>query len=109
MRSKVAIGLAAGVWTEGAIAHEAKPRLLHEEHVGGVYSQQWYGQTLAPRDGFAADVYVVGDGKLGDFQGVLAVHCAVPSHSVWLATGGYLTTDDVPSEAIVGLRRMVCG
>lgn len=48
--------------------------LLFTEQLGGVYTQDWYGRELGKRDaGF--EVYVTGDGKLGDFNGVLSVDC----------------------------------
>ncbi|NOD32763.1 hypothetical protein GS610_20970 [Ruegeria sp. HKCCD6228] len=53
-------------------------------------------------------VYVRGDGKYGDFFGVLYVDCINPEYSEWLAVGGSLNSEDVPNQAIVNLRLEIC-
>ena len=73
----------------------------------GVYSQNWSAHILGDR-GIGIELYVVGEGKLGDFFAVISVDCVNPLYSQWLATGGTLTTSDVPSDAIVSSRRLVC-
>lgn len=62
--------------------------LVFEEPVGGVYTQGWYAQIVDSRGRTAQHLYVTGDGKLGDFHGLISVDCAKPSRSQWLATGG---------------------
>ena len=80
------------------------------------YSQQW---TATPADfswaGNASgggmpqhEVFVRGDGKHGDFYGILYLDCAEPKYSRWMATGGFLTENDVPSAAIATLRAELC-
>lgn len=72
------------------LAAQTAPKLeyVYEEHLGGVYTQSWSVILLGQsRDRVATDVYVVGDGKNGDFFGVIAVNCATPSRSRWLAVG----------------------
>ena len=54
------------------------------------------------------EVFIRGDGKRGDFFGILAVNCPDPNSSEWLATGGYLSPEDVPSRAIINLRLEIC-
>lgn len=53
-------------------------------------------------------VYVRGEGKYGDFFGVLYVDCINPEYSEWLAVGGSLSSEDVPNQAIVNLRLEIC-
>lgn len=81
---------------------------VYDQPLEGVYSQGWSGQVLGDRQGTGIEVYVVGEGKLGDFFGVISVDCVNPQYSRWLATGGYLGTDNVPIEAIRGFRNLVC-
>jgi hypothetical protein len=81
---------------------------VYDQPLEGVYGQSWSGQVLGDRQGTGIEVYVVGDGKLGDFFGVISVDCVNPQYSRWLATGGYLGTDRVPNEAIRGFRNLVC-
>jgi hypothetical protein len=81
---------------------------VYNQPMEGVYSQGWSAQVLGERQGTGIEVYVVGDGKLGDFFGVISVDCTNPQFSRWLAIGGYVTTDSVPVEAIRGIRRLAC-
>jgi hypothetical protein len=91
------------------LASQTAPKLeyVYEEHLGGVYTQSWSVILLGQsRDRVATDVYVVGDGKNGDFFGVIAVNCATPSRSRWLAVGGVINSEQVPSQTIAALRDM---
>ena len=93
------------------LASQTAPKLeyVYEEHLGGVYTQSWSVILLGQsRDRVATDVYVVGDGKNGDFFGVIAVNCATPSRSRWLAVGGVINSEQVPSQTIAALRDMAC-
>lgn len=96
--------------TPGSVAGDQPGGLRHiyEEPLGGVYSQGWYAQPLDSRNTNAHHLYVIGDGKSGDFFGVLSVDCETPRFSKWLATGGNLTPDRIPSVAIVGIRQLAC-
>ena len=93
------------------LAAQTAPKLeyVYEEHLGGVYTQEWSVILLGQsRDRVTTDVYVVGDGKNGDFFGVIAVNCATPSRSRWLAVGGVINSEQVPSQTIAALRNMAC-
>ncbi|MEO9865059.1 MAG: hypothetical protein ABJO29_10155 [Yoonia sp.] len=81
---------------------------VFEEELGGVYSQGWYAQTVENRNGSGTNLYVVGDGKSGDFHGILSVDCDTPQYSKWLATGGIVSPDAIPSEAVIGFRKIAC-
>lgn len=83
-------------------------QLVYEEHIEGVYYQHWSAQVLGDRVGEGVEIYVVGDGKMGDFFGVISVNCETPAYSSWLATGGYLNTSNLPEEAIAGIRKLAC-
>ncbi len=85
-----------------------QPELVYTDPVGGVYTQGWSAQILGQHRGEGVAVYVVGDGKLGDFFGVISVNCARPGRSEWLASGGYLSPDRVPPEAMHGIRKLAC-
>jgi len=50
----------------------------------------------------------VGTGKAGDFFGVLDVDCATPANPDWIASGGDLPPERVPSATVLGLRAMAC-
>lgn len=82
--------------------------LVYTDPVGGVYTQGWSAQILGQHRGEGVAVYVVGDGKLGDFFGVISVNCARADRSEWLASGGYLSPDRLPAEAIHGIRKLAC-
>ncbi len=100
-------------------AHAAPSFLLlfDETDLAPPYHQRW---TATPADfnwaeanGGVSDasrheVYVRGDGKKGDFYGVLYLDCVTPQYSEWLVSGGYLTETDVPPEAIAKLRQELC-
>ncbi len=75
------------------------------------YAQWWYA---TPADGgdLAAgrhEVFVRGDGKHGDFFGILSVDCKAPENSAWMAVGGFVRPESVPAEAIHAVRSNICG
>jgi hypothetical protein len=73
------------------------------------YKQWWYA---TPSDHSVYDrsheVFIRGDGKHGDFFGILRVDCLNATRSEWLATGGYLNAERVPARAITNLRIQMC-
>jgi hypothetical protein len=81
---------------------------IYEQPMGGVYTQGWSAQSLDFPGGTSKRLYVVGDGKAGNFYGILSIDCHEPTRSQWLAVGGHVTPDRVPSEAIVAMRSLVC-
>ena len=94
--------------TSPLMAQDATRHSLFEQPVGGVYTQGWWAVELGQIHYESFEVYVIGEGKLGDFFGVLSVDCINPQFSTWRAMGGYLGTDDVPLEAINGIRNLAC-
>lgn len=80
---------------------------LFTQQLEGVYTQSWYARDLGMRDG-RNESFVTGTGKLGDFNGVMAVDCETAAYSQWIALGGYLGADDVPADAIQSLRQLAC-
>lgn len=86
------------------------------------YTQEWFATpadgnwtrgtgVIEKGRGFGAsdfEVYIRGSGKIGYFYGVLALHCAEPEQSSWLATAGTISEDYVPPEAIAKLRQELC-
>ncbi len=83
--------------------------LVYTQPVEGVYTQGWTAQLLGQHRGEGVAVYVVGEGKLGDFFGVVSVDCRHAEKSEWLATGGYLSAQRVPAGAILSVRKLACG
>lgn len=97
------------LWTSvSAQSKGSSLELIFTQPVGGVYVQDWFVQKLGSRRQSKVDFYVVGDGKLGDFFGVLSIDCQEASNSSWLATGDFLSPERVPIEAIYGVRKLAC-
>lgn len=91
-------------------AQEAKS-FAYTQPMEGVYAQYWTAQELAVQDAYAGQpyrLYVEGQGKLGEFHGILNLDCATPRFSTWLAQSEYLSSDAVPAEVINGLRVIWC-
>lgn len=92
-------------------AHAGETFLLMEdtEDLPPPYSQWWYA-TASDHVVFEGthEVYIRGDGKHGDFFGVLHVDCRNAERSEWVATGGWLDTESVPARAIANLRYHIC-
>jgi hypothetical protein len=82
--------------------------LVYEQPMGGVYTQSWYTKGITKTAPHVATMYVEGFGKSGDFYGILSVDCDVPTQSVWLANGSFLTPDSLPPEAINGIQAIAC-
>ncbi|NIY80438.1 hypothetical protein HCZ23_13310 [Celeribacter sp. HF31] len=77
----------------------------------GVYEQHWAGHEIASMETYAGQpyrIYVEGQGKLGEFHGILSLDCETPRYSSWLAQSEYLSAEDVPTEVINGLRATWC-
>ncbi|MEC9196321.1 MAG: hypothetical protein VX974_01825 [Pseudomonadota bacterium] len=85
--------------------------ILHDTYdLPPPYFQQWFatpteGPGLLPG---AQEVFIRGDGKRGDFFGVLQLNCDTPEQSYWVHEGGFLTGNHVPAEAIRNLRKALC-
>ncbi len=102
--------LAASVFSISTVAFGQTKQMtyVYEQPMEGVYYQGWYVLDLGETGDETLDVYVVGEGKMGDFAGVLDVNCVKTTLSKWKATGGFLTEDRVPSRAIIAIRALVC-
>ena len=99
---------AAALTLVGSAAHGEGTVFIYEQDLEGVFSQAWYAAYLERRDGNTHEVYVKGDGKLGDFHGVLYLDCDQPRYSEWIAQGDYLNPSAVPQEAVAAIREKYC-
>tara|TARA_R110002051_G_scaffold261292_1_gene321188 strand:- start:329 stop:688 length:360 start_codon:yes stop_codon:yes gene_type:complete len=99
-----AVGLATGVQ-----AGETFLLLEDKDDLPPPYKQWWYA---TPSDHSVYDetheVFIRGDGKHGDFFGILQVDCLNAENSEWLATGGWLNSESVSARAITKLRLEIC-
>jgi len=93
----------------GAQAGETFLLLEDTDDLPPPYKQWWYA-TTSDYNVYEKthEVYIRGDGKHGDFFGVLQVDCRNAENSEWLATGGWLDPDSIPSRAIANLRYEIC-
>jgi hypothetical protein len=95
-----------------ATAHAGETFLLLEDRhdLQPPYAQWWYAtpsdEGSWSNDGY--EVFIRGDGKHGDFFGILKVDCNAPENSEWVATGGFIEADRVPAKAIGALRLKIC-
>lgn len=74
------------------------------------YSQEWRAtpEDKAFEEQVDREVFIRGEGKLGEFFGVLYVDCEQPKYSRWLVSDGFLDPEDVPPQAIKNLRTAIC-
>lgn len=103
--------LLAAVLPISAGATEAKS-FAYTQPMEGVYEQYWTAQEVTPIDSYEGQphrLYVEGQGKMGEFHGILSLDCATPRFSMWLAQSDYLSSEAVPAEVIEGLRATWCG
>ncbi|MCR8826442.1 hypothetical protein [Pseudosulfitobacter koreensis] len=93
----------------GALAGETLLLLEDKDDLPPPYKQWWYA-TPSDHSMYdqAHEVFIRGDGKHGDFFGILRVDCLKAERSEWLATGGWLSAEAVPARAITKLRLQVC-
>ena len=73
---------------------------LYTQPMEGVYSQEWQTDHLREVSPGRHEIYVRGDGKMGDFFGVLWLDCVEARFSNWLSVGGYLNESHVLVDAI---------
>ena len=102
------LSIAAAFILSGSAAFGAGVSFLYEQDLEGVYSQSWSTAHLGRFQGNTHEIYVKGEGKLGDFYGVLYLNCDQPKFSKWYASGGYLTPDNVPPQAIAAIKTKYC-
>lgn len=95
------------VWPAASVAQTLD--LFFVEELGGVYTQDWSGRVIGADSAGDVLVFVRGDGKSGDFYGVLSVDCDMPTQSAWVSTGGVVRVDMVPAQAIDVIRAGACG
>lgn len=104
--------LATSLLLSTSAAHAGDTFLLLEdtEDLPPPYKQWWYAtpSDFGGRGEPYAEILIRGDGKHGDFFGVLVVDCAIPENSEWVAVGGWLNAGAVPKRAITKLRKEVC-
>lgn len=73
------------------------------------YTQTWSGAHLINTYADVHEIFVRGEGKHGDFHGVLELHCVDSQRSKWLTQSvDGLRGDRVPSEAIQAIRQLYC-
>ena len=82
-------------------------KIFHQD-MESVYSQSWYADHLIEQSPGKHEIYVRGDGKMGDFFRVLWLDCDVPKYSRWLSVGAYLNETHVPLKPIKALRGRYC-
>ncbi|MCI2400406.1 hypothetical protein MN188_13490 [Aliiroseovarius sp. N1Y82] len=92
----------------GSAAHADQPVLVYEKILDHPYTQSWSTVYLGRISDNQHEVYLRGDGKIGDFFGVLYLDCDEPKYSRWEAQGGMIDTSEVPGQAIVGIRKTYC-
>lgn len=103
------IGLSLTLWLTTPLASAQELDSFYFEPLEGVYSQTWSGRVIGPDPASGILVFLRGDGKSGDFWGVLSIDCDRPEWSTWQAVGGFLSADQVPGEAIAAMRAQACG
>lgn len=81
---------------------------LYTQPMEGVYSQGWHTDHLREVSPGRHEIYVRGDGKMGDFFGVLWLDCVEARFTNWLSVGGYRNESDVPVDAIRLIRETYC-
>lgn len=114
MRKRLAILAALTAFSLGTSAGAEELDTFYEEEIGPnldgsvTYFQFWSGKHLQNENDDVHEVYIRGDGKLGQFRGILELNCTKSDQSKWLAIGGFLKEDSVPTEAISEVRRQYC-
>ncbi|SPH22511.1 hypothetical protein ASD8599_03255 [Ascidiaceihabitans donghaensis] len=82
--------------------------LIFKQEMDVPYGQNWYAGHADSLGQNSFHIYVRGEGKLGDFYGILYLDCNQAEFSRWDAVGGNIEKADVPNEAIAGIRFSFC-
>jgi hypothetical protein len=90
--------------------------LIYEEKVE-IYFNLWSGIRVNDASADQATVYIKGEGKTVDFDGVMSINCEAMSGYSWI-TGAFwsgetpateaLYQENIPSEVISGARELFC-
>lgn len=119
MIKAIAIASASLMGTQGVGDTMPQPTIVYSEQLdafdygngngnAGFYSQDWSAMVIGTSDIGEKVIYVEGQGKSGTFHGLLELNCTDPEASRWLASSAYLRADQVPIEAILGVRNLAC-
>lgn len=83
-----------------------------------IYGNNWSGIRVNDPASDQANVYIKGEGKTVDFDGVMSINCDSASGYFWL-TGSFwggetpateqLYNENIPTEVIAGARQLFCG
>ena len=88
---------------------------MFTEPVEGPYFNSWSGTPLVI--GGQTDVYIHGEGKTVEFDGVLSMNCEAGGSQVWLAAGNFfegeldsdaLANRVVPAVVVTKARALYC-
>lgn len=101
--------LLIGAFASSAANAECWEGGAYTENLEGVYSQSWWVDNVRSNGDGSCTVDFKGEGKIGDFGGVLTIKCGGSPTWRWEAIHqDYPGKQSVPREALVALSASVC-
>jgi len=94
---------------------EANSVFLYDEPIEGVYGNNWWGTAISSGETGQINVYIHGEGKTVDFDGILSVNCESPSGFFWKTASNFGTPvkktdmiEIIPNTVLENARKLFC-
>ncbi len=88
--SCLVLTIPANAWIVGERG-EANSVFLYDEPIEGVYQNNWWGTAVSSGETGQINVYIQGEGKTVDFDGILSLNCENPSGYFWKTASNFET------------------
>ena len=88
--SCVILPAAASAWIVGERG-EVNSVFLYDQPIEGVYGNNWWGTAVSSGETGQINIYIHGEGKAVDFDGILSLSCENPSGYFWKTASNFET------------------
>lgn len=104
----------ANAWKVGERG-DAGSIFLHVEPIEGVYVNNWWGTAVGSADDGDVKVYISGEGKTVDFDGILSLNCESADGHFWKTASNFETPvkqnemgEILPKKVLQNARKFFC-
>jgi len=104
----------ANAWTVGERG-EAGSVFLYDQPIEGVYQNNWWGTAVSSGETGQINVYIHGEGKTVDFDGILSLNCENSSGYFWKTASNFETPvmkkdviEILPNIILQNARKLFC-
>lgn len=104
----------ANAWKVGERG-DAGSVFLHDQPLEGVYGNNWWGTAVSSADTGQINVYIHGEGKTVEFDGIVSLNCESASGYYWKTASNFETPvkkaemrEILPKKVLQNARKLFC-